>query len=288
MHSATPATGRPLPPRGKSLPKSHPVPLSCRPARQLATPNPHVTYVTSHPKCYIPAPAPTPHAPRVTGRAKFNRQPRRLEFTVSRTKQTPAPRFNRQQITTSKITHPSISNRYNQKSAQAPTRHSSLITHHCLSSRHTPRLENAISHRKQTVHTRSNRHFLQVSGSYKLRIAEAHRPPQAASKNVSNRQRQILEINVNLSKQTIAPRSNRHKNAILSSPKFHITTERDESQATASGSPLTNHASFTGTASDGSLVDWRGCCGGFAFGGRGDGVEDGVGGGIFADYGIDH
>jgi len=221
MHSATAATGRPLPSRGESLPKNRPAPLSCRPAHQLATAKPHVTFATSHRKCYIQAPASIRHSSRITSHPKINRQPRRLEFTVSRTKQTPAPQFNRQQITTSKITHP---NRHNQNAAPAPTRHSSLATRHCRSNRHTSRLENAISHRKQTLGTRSNRHFLQLSASRQLQIANAHRPPH----NVSNRQWQILEINVNLSKQTIAPRSNQHKNAFIKCQKSHVTTPRPD------------------------------------------------------------
>jgi hypothetical protein len=172
MHSATTAKGRPLPPPGKTLPKNRPAPPSCRAAHQLAAPNPHVTYVTSHQQCYIEAPASTPHPSRVTSHSKFNRQPRRLEFTLSHTKQTPAPQINRQQITTSKITHSSTSSHHNQNAAQAPTRHSSLITRHCR----------------------------------------------------SNRQWQILEINVNHSKQTIAPRSNQHKNAFIKRQKSRITT----------------------------------------------------------------
>jgi hypothetical protein len=145
MHSATTATGkyprqtrlrtpasagRPLPPPGKSLPKNRPAPLSCRTAHQLAAPKPHVTYVTSHRKCYIEAPASTCRSSRVMSHAKINRQPRRLEFTLSRRKQTPAPQFNRQQINTSKITHSSISSRQNRNAAEAPrvTHHLSLAT----------------------------------------------------------------------------------------------------------------------------------------------------------------
>ena len=233
MHSATTATGSPLPPPGKSLTKNRPAPLSCRPARQLAAPKPHVTNVTSHRQCYIEAPASTRHSSRITSHPKINRQPRRLEFTVSRTKQTPPPQFNRQQINTSKI---SISNRHNQNAAPAPTRHSSLATRHCRSNRHTPRLENAISHRKQTLVTRSNRHFLQGHASHQRRIADPDRPPHSRS----NRQWQILEITVNLSKQTIAPSSNRHKNALFASrmgqrdaffkyQKSHVTTARHDS-----------------------------------------------------------
>jgi hypothetical protein len=221
MHSATTATGRPLPPPGKSLPRNRPAPLSCRATHQLAAAKPHVTYVTSHRQCYIEAPASTRHSSRVKSHRKINRKPRRLEFAVSPTKQRSAPQINRQQIATFKI---SISNRHNQKFAQTPTRHSSLATRHRRSNRHTARLENAISHRKQTLGTRSNRHFLQVSASHQLPIAKAHHPTH----NVSNRQWQILENNVNLSKQTIAPRSNQHKNAFIKYQKSHVTTARHD------------------------------------------------------------
>ena len=184
MHSATTATGRPLPPPGKSLPKNRPAPLSCRAAHQLAAPKPHVT---SELQCYIPAPAVTCHSSLITRHRKFNRQPRRLESVVSHTKQTPAPQINRQQMrtlhpalsagpATSKITHLGISNRRSQQAAPGFTRHSSRITRHCR----------------------------------------------------SNRQWQILEINVNLSKQTTAPRSNRHRNAFSNSknliPRPRTTT----------------------------------------------------------------
>ena len=157
MHSATTATGRPLPPPRKTLPKYRPAPLSCRAARQLAAPKPHVT---SELQCYIPAPALTP---------------------------LPGARFAKGHSFT-----------------QSAFCVGSRITRHCL----------------------SNRHFLQVSASHQRRIAAMDRPPQTASNTVSNRQWQILEINVNLSKQTIAPRSNRHKNAILKCQKSHVTTAR--------------------------------------------------------------
>ena len=165
-----------------------------------------------------PRSAVTCHSAHDTSHCKFNRQPRRLEFAISRTKQTPAPQINRQLSATSSKP---------QNAAIRPinflaTSHWSLATPfpptNRISNRHTPRLEKSISRRKQTRGTLSNRHFLQVSASHPRRIAGADRPPQAASNNVSNRQWQILEINVNLSKQTIAPRSNRHKNALFLPP----------------------------------------------------------------------
>jgi hypothetical protein len=224
MRSATTATGKPLPPPGNTLPKNRPAPLSCRATHQLAAAKFHVTYVTSHRQCYAQAPASIRHSSRIASHYKINRKPRRLEFTLSRTKQTPAPQINRQQITTSKITHP---NRHNQNAAPAPTRHSSLATRHCRSNRHTVRLENAISPRKQTLGTRSNRHFLQVSASHQLQIENPHRP----TNNASNRQWQILENNVNLSKQTIAPRSNQHKNVFIKRQKSRIAAACRDSEA---------------------------------------------------------
>ena len=213
-----------------------PAPLSCRAARPLAAPKLHVTSKLQY------------YMPEVTGTdrqspRKINRQPRRLESTVSPTKQTPALQINRQQMRT---LHPALYAGIGTSRSRIPTptqdtfshlhaprgtvrrrhllatRHSSLATAFFTtrrrSNRHSVRLENAISHGKQTLGTLSNRHFLQVSAGHQRRTAATNRSPQAASNNVSNRQWQILEINVNLSKQTIAPRSNRHKNAFIASP----------------------------------------------------------------------
>ena len=155
MHSAATATGRPLPPPGKTLLENRPAPLSCRAAHQLAAPKSHVTHVTSHRQCYVQAHASTRRSSRVTSHDEINRKPRRLEFAISPTNQTPAAQFNRRQTASSRIT--------NLPSRRAG--HYSAIT----------------------THSRSNRQW------------------------------QILEITVNLSKQTMAPRSNRHKNAIVGS-----------------------------------------------------------------------
>jgi hypothetical protein len=110
MHSATMATGRPLPPPGKTLSKSRPAPLTPRAPRLPAAPKPHVT---SELQCCILVPASSCHSsfncPERTTRStahhhrQINRQPRRLESSVSHTKQTPAPPINRQQFTTSRI-----------------------------------------------------------------------------------------------------------------------------------------------------------------------------------------
>jgi FKBP-type peptidyl-prolyl cis-trans isomerase FklB len=215
MQAESTTNERDIKPRGKNTP-----PCNYAPMLQAMK--------QAHSQCYIPR-----------KHAQINRQPRRLEFTLSHTKQTAAPQINRQQITTSKITHSSISNRHNQNAAQAPARHSALATHHCLSNRHTPRLENAISPRKQTLGASSNRHFLHVSARRQRQTANAHRTPH----NISNRQWQILENNVNHSKQTTAPRSNRHKNAIFSSTKSRATTPRRQSLLTSHRSPPFAHPS---------------------------------------------
>ncbi len=196
MHTATTATGSPLPPPGKSLPKNRPAPLSCRATHQLAAPKPHVT---SQPQCYIPAVTchsftqsafcdgsliyPERASRRGTRRhCKFNRQPCRLESAISRTKQTPAPPINRQQIATPRITN-------------------------------LPRRQ-AGHYSPITTHSRSNRQW------------------------------QILEITVNLSKQTIAPRSNRHKNAFFKCQKSHVTTASHDS--TVERQPRTQQAALGG------------------------------------------
>jgi hypothetical protein len=212
-------------PRGKNMPSWNHAPM-LQAVKQV------------HSQCYI-----------ARKHAQINRQPRRLEFTLSHTKQTPAAQINRQQIATSKITHSRISNHHNQHAEQALSRHSSLATRHCRSNRHTPRLESAISHRKQTLGASSNRHFLQVSASHQLQIAATDRPPQGASNIVSNRRWQILEINVNLSKQTIAPRSNRHKNAMFASRMgqrdaiLNCQNLASQPRVTNHESPITNHYS---------------------------------------------
>ena len=190
-------------PRGKTAPSEN-----CLPMLQAMK---HI-----QPRCYIPR-----------KHTKINRQSRRLEITITPTKQTPAPQINRQLSATSSITNLAFPNSHNSIPAlrtanRAPhvTNQDSQIANHRPSNRHTPLLENAVSHRKQTVDSLSNRHFLQSSASRQRQIADPDRPPH----NVSNRQWQILENDVNLSKQTSAPRSNRHKNAIFSSTKSRTTT----------------------------------------------------------------
>ncbi len=88
---------------------------------------------------------------------------------------------------------------------------SSTFAGHAISNRHTVRLEIAISHRKQTLGTRSNRHFFTVLAR---NFASSHGAPRKGPA-ISNRQWQILEINVNHTKQTLGTRSNRHFFAVI-------------------------------------------------------------------------
>ncbi len=238
MRSATTATGRPLPSPGKTLPKNRPAPLSCRATHQPAAPKPHVT---SQLQCYIPAPASTRHSSRVASHDEINRQ----QNGSSRSRIT-TPRHLAPLVTVGRR-HLLATSHSSLATAFFPTRR--------ISNRHTSRLESAISHRKQTRGTRSNRHFVQGSASHQRRTANASRPPPVATNIVSNRQWQILEITVNLSKQTIAPRSNRYKNALFASPVSEVRwTPPECCQRTRMGSRDAFPASPTRSRNKGSRV----------------------------------
>jgi hypothetical protein len=96
-----------------------------------------------------------------------------------------------------------------------------------ISNRHTSRLENAVSCRKQTTASRSNRHFFTLSGAELSCVVSSGRPsfivrlalccPSRTFPAISNRQWQILENDVTHRKQTLAYRSNRHLFAISKS-----------------------------------------------------------------------
>ena len=179
--------------------------------------------------CYIRALIVTTHQPPLTNHAEINRQPRRLETIVTLTKQTPATQINRKLLRT---LHPALfaglaTSRITLRGSLA-TSHEPQVTSRGRSNRHTSRLENAISRRKQTLGTPSNRHFLQVSASHQRRIAGADHLLHVARHIVSNRQWQILEFNVTHTKQTTAPRSNRQflrclNLQIQQSQQFHRT-----------------------------------------------------------------
>ena len=150
MHSATTATGRPLPPPGKTLPKNRPAPLSCRAARQLAAPKPHVT---SELQCYIPASASARHSSLATSHCPSNRHTSRLEMTEN----------------TNKIALLSASNRHkyagfkSHKVRTTHAEHGSAVTTKIVSNRQWQILEFTVSNRKQTTAPSSNRHFYAIS-----------------------------------------------------------------------------------------------------------------------------
>ncbi len=203
MRSATTATGRPLPTPGKTLAKNRPAPLSCRAARQLAAPKPHVT---SELRRYIPEVTVTDRRLR----RKINRQLRRLEFSVSHTKQTPAPQFNRKLLATSRV-----------------TTHSSRNT--CRPRIAKPLLDTNVRLRRNN-NSRNSFKTNDCVSPYSIQTSTPLAAKCITAGSLSNRQWQILEINVNLSKQTIAPRSHRHKNAFIKYQKSPITIARHESQ----------------------------------------------------------
>jgi hypothetical protein len=195
MHSATTATGRPLPPPGKTLPNNRPAPLSCRATHQLAAQKPHVT---SQLQYYIPALIDNERRSPL----KINRQPTRLESSVSLTKQTPVPPINRQQL---RVLHPALcageaTSRITNRAPHS-TNHVSLLdrngrfrrNNNSRNSFKTNDRANSYSIQTATLAAKcntagslSNRHFLQVSASQQRRIADAKHPPQIASNIVSN------------------------------------------------------------------------------------------------------
>ena len=157
MHSATTATGRPLPPPGKTLPKNRPAALSCRAVHQLAAPKPHVT---SELQCYIP------------GRIDTDRR----SPLIYAAHNTSGPRIAMPLLDTN--------GRF---------------------------FRNNNLRKSFKTNARANSYSIQTATPLAAKCITAGR--------LSNRQWQILEITVNLSKQTIAPRSNRHKNAVIKRPK---------------------------------------------------------------------
>ena len=102
MRTAAPATGRANRALGKTVAKNRPAPPASSAVRApRAFPRRSAAPAAQfHPmsQCYIRMLHPMKHA-------KFNRQPVRLEFALSPTKQTPATQFNRQQNATPRNTN---------------------------------------------------------------------------------------------------------------------------------------------------------------------------------------
>ncbi len=216
MHSATTATGRPLPPPGKTLPENRPAPLTSRPVcpqevHAELTPQksyPEHTFIQIFRNCLKRNEKGFSNRNKTDVSAKY-----RFPRTSDGTGKSPAAEESRRQS----------GDWRSQAMRRRDTGRATQITSHESGVTNLPRRQaghyspTCLAGRRVTTHSLSNRHFLQGSASRQRRIADANRPPQIASNIVSNRQWQILEITVNLSKQTIATRSNRHKNALFAS-----------------------------------------------------------------------
>ena len=116
-----------------------------------------------------------------------------------------------------------------------------------ISNRHTSRLENAISCRKQALASCSNRHFFTFPSAKLSRVISSDRVSLIArlalhrgSRTVfaiSNRQWQILENDVSHRKQTFALRSNRQLFAILKTASARVISS-DRASHNACRAPL--------------------------------------------------
>ena len=132
----------------------------------------------------------------------------------------------------------------------------SLAPHHfshaipAISNRHTSRLENAISCRRQTIATRSNRQFFAFPSAELPGVISSDRLSLVARLTlrrvsrtfaaISNRQWQILENDVSHRKQTFATRSNRQLFAMLK-PAFARVICSDRPSHNAPRAPLPQH-----------------------------------------------
>jgi hypothetical protein len=242
MRTAAPATGRANRTLGKTVAKNRPALPATRAlrARRAFPPRPAAPAAPCNwtSQCYI-------HVSSIANHPKINRQLRRLEFIVSRTKETPAPPINRRQIAASQITHRVISNRH---TAPALTRRFSPVTDHCLSNRHTLRLENA----KNPIKTRFSAVLIVTKVRFprpSARHENNGRGSRPTGSVVSNRQWQILEFTVNHSKQTTAPRSNRHF--------FAISKSRIRARDAHHQLPITTHQSRLSPATLGGALGRR-------------------------------
>jgi hypothetical protein len=142
-----------------------------------------------------------------------------------------------------------------------PSRHAnspltSLASRHfphaiaAISNRHSVRLENVISCRKQTIASCSNRHFFTPFSAEMSRVMSsdhasftirlALRRLSRTLPAISNRQWQILENDVSHRKQTLAHRSNRQLFAILKPASARVISS-DRASHNARRAPLPTH-----------------------------------------------
>jgi hypothetical protein len=165
-------------------------------------------------RCYKRVSPFSSHSSLTTSHCLFNRQPRRLESTVTHTKEIPATQINRQLSGT-----------------VCSVNRNSPITHNAPSNRQWQILEFTVSSTKQTPASRSNRQFLrslnlQIQHSRKLRRTRARleaRPSTLLfqpSPSLSNRNNASFKIPGNSLKINVERNPNRNTNR-ESRPAFH-------------------------------------------------------------------
>jgi hypothetical protein len=205
-------------------------------ARTSATAAPY----TSMLHCYKRHSPCSSHSSLTTSHCLFNRQPRRLEFTVTHTKETPATQINRQ------LSGPSRN-----------TNHNLPITNKTPSNRQWQILEFNVTHTKQTTAPRSNQHFLRFVNLQIPHSREFHRaraafegPPSTLdvqpSRSVSNRNNVSFKIAGNSLKIRAERNPNRNTKR-ESRPAFHKSpiTASDRAQTPARTALTAQHASPT-------------------------------------------
>ena len=226
MHSATPATGRPTQPPGKTVAKNRPALFIDRPAchrdahAELASQKfyPEHAFIQLFRNCMNRNEKRFSNRNRthVSAKYRFPRAPNEMA-------KSPATERSRRQ--SGDWRSQAMRRRDPGRGTQTTTHESGVANHsftlgalcerpittHSLSNRHTSRLEMVVFHRKQTPGTHSNRHLFTVLARD---FASARRAPRKEPA-ISNRQWRIFEINVNHTKQTLGTRSNRHFFAVI-------------------------------------------------------------------------
>jgi hypothetical protein len=140
---AIPTHPAPPPPTARLLTLAHQAaaPMFAKSRASARTPAATASY-NSMLHCYKPASLFTSHSSLVTSHGHFNRQARRLETTVTHTKETPATPINRQLSGT-----------------LCSANHNSPITNNAPSNRQWQILEFIVTRTKQTPASRSNRNI---------------------------------------------------------------------------------------------------------------------------------
>ena len=226
MRTAAPATGRANRSPGRTVAKNRPAFPTTRAVRvarafrrRSAAPAVQRNRMS---QCYI-------HISSIANHAKINRQPSRLETIVSRTKQTPAPQFNRQQIATSRITNRSS------RTTSGPRFAAALLDTNGRFRR------NNNSRNSFKTNDRANSYSIQIESllATKRKPARAqldrHQRISSSQRLISNRNTTSFKIPAKPMKINPKLKSNRNKNTISPFP-----THR-ESQSTNHYSLITTH-----------------------------------------------